>query len=141
MSANDDLPAEFRLMTGISPFLDHAGPFYVRPEAGRYVIGLRIEDRHVNAWGAAHGGLLATMADFSLGFNLSRACDPPVYVATVNLTTDFASSARVGDWVEARVDIQKIGSRLAFANAYLTVGTLRILRASGVFSLGKLRNV
>jgi acyl-coenzyme A thioesterase PaaI-like protein len=56
-------------------------------------------------------------------------------MVTVSLTTDFADAARDGDWVEARVDIQKIGTRLAFANCYLAVGARRILRASGVFAV------
>ena len=43
------------------------------------------------------------------------------------------TSDRIGDWIEAHVDIQKSGSRLAFANAYLVVGSERILRASAVF--------
>jgi len=36
--------------------------------------------------------------------------------------------------VEVRVDVQKVGKRLAFANCQLWVGEKRILRASGVFS-------
>jgi hypothetical protein len=39
-----------------------------------------------------------------------------------------------GDWVEARADIQKVGGRLAFANAYLQVGERRIARTSAVFA-------
>jgi acyl-coenzyme A thioesterase PaaI-like protein len=56
-------------------------------------------------------------------------------MVTVSLTTDFADVARAGDWLEAHVDIQKVGSRMAFANCYLWVGERRILRASGVFAL------
>jgi len=37
------------------------------------------------------------------------------------------------DWLEAGVDILKQGSRLAFANCYVTVGEQRIVRASAVF--------
>ena len=52
---------------------------------------------------------------------------------TSNLSLDFAGTAKIGDWVEAHVDIQKQGSRLSFANCYLTVGEERIVRASAVF--------
>jgi len=45
-------------------------------------------------------------------------------------------SAKLGDWLEARTDIQKLGGRLAFANAYLSVGDERIVRASAVFVRG-----
>lgn len=42
-------------------------------------------------------------------------------------------SVKVGDGVEARVDIQKLGKRMAFANAYLSVQVARVVRASAVF--------
>ena len=50
------------------------------------------------------------------------------------MKTDFAGSARIGDWVEAHVDVQKVGGRLAFANCYLKVGEERIVHASAVFA-------
>ena len=49
-------------------------------------------------------------------------------------TESFADVARAGDWVEARVDVQKMGKRLAFATCHLWVGDRRILRASGIFA-------
>jgi len=51
------------------------------------------------------------------------------------LRADIAGSAKLGDWIEARVDIQKIGRTLAFANAYLHVGEARSARVSGVFAV------
>ena len=50
------------------------------------------------------------------------------------MSADFAGSARIGDWLEAHVDILKVGGRMAFANAELVVGTERIARVSGVFA-------
>ena len=46
---------------------------------------------------------------------------------------DYAGSARLGNWIETNIDMQKIGRPLAFANAYLCVGSTRIVRASVVF--------
>jgi acyl-coenzyme A thioesterase PaaI-like protein len=88
----------------------------------------------VNARGFVHGGLLMTLADIALGDSLAYREDPPASFVTANLSADFAGSAKLGDWVEAYVDIQKSGSRLAFANAYLLVDGERILRASAVFA-------
>src|SRR6185312_14243811 len=86
------------------------------------------------ASGAAHGGLLMTLADIALGYNTAYRENPPGSWVTANLTGDFAGAAKLGDWVEAHVDLQKSGKRLAFANAYLLVGEERILRASAVFA-------
>jgi acyl-coenzyme A thioesterase 13 len=52
---------------------------------------------------------------------------------TASISTDFAGSARLGDWVEARVDIQRVGKRIAFANTYLHVEDRRVVRASAMF--------
>ncbi len=82
------------------------------------MIGLSVADKHANARGSAHGGLLLTLADIALGYTAASSTDPPLVLTTVNISADFAGHARVGDWVEAHVDIQKIGGRLVFANAY-----------------------
>lgn len=136
------VPFAFTPLFRSSPFLDLVGPFYQREEGDGLVLGLRIEGRHANARGTAHGGLLVTMADVALGYNASYAgiakepgARPTAALTTANLSVDFAGSARVGDWVEARVDVQRVGRRPAFANAYLSVGGRRIARASAVFAV------
>lgn len=128
------VPPGFQPLFRTSPFLDLVGPFYFREEGGGLVIGLRIAPQHANARGLAHGGLLLTLADIALGYAAARSEMPALSLTTAHLSTDFAGSAKIGDWVEARVDIQRIGSRLVFANSYLSVGSERIVRASGVFA-------
>jgi acyl-coenzyme A thioesterase 13 len=129
-----EVPAGFAPLFRTSPFLDATGPFYHRRDGERLIIGVRILEKHVNARGFAHGGLLMTLADIALGYSLAYSEEPPASFVTANLSADFAGSAKLGDWVEAHVDIQKSGSRLAFANAYLVVEGERILRASAVFA-------
>ncbi|HEX7969329.1 MAG TPA: PaaI family thioesterase [Stellaceae bacterium] len=128
------VPEGFAPLFRTSPFLEATGPFYYRRDGERLIVGLRILEKHANARGFAHGGLLMTLADIALGYSLAYREDPPASFLTANLSADFAGSAKLGDWVEAHVDVQKSGSRLAFANAYLTVEGERILRASAVFA-------
>jgi uncharacterized protein (TIGR00369 family) len=97
------------------------------------VLGLRAEAKHSNMRGAVHGGVLATLADIALGYTLSFSSDPPGSYVTAQLSIDYAGGAKTGDWIETRVDVQRKGSRLAFANCYLSVGDKRIVRASAVF--------
>ncbi len=47
----------------------------------------------------------------------------------------YLNPARVGDWVEAHVEIYKIGRRIGNANCLLKVDERLILRASGSFSM------
>jgi acyl-coenzyme A thioesterase 13 len=130
-----DIPQGFKpLRRGSSPFLSNLGPLYGKKEGESLVIGLRIEEKHLNTRGVAHGGMLVTLADSALGIIIASARTPPQPMVTINLTADFADAAREGDWVEARVDVQKMGKRLAFANCHLWVGERRILRASGIFA-------
>jgi acyl-coenzyme A thioesterase 13 len=129
-----DVPDGFEPLFRTSPFLDAVGPFFYRKEQGTLVIGLRIAEKHGNARGTAHGGLLLTLADIALGYAAAFSEDPPLSLTTANISADFAGRAKPGDWLEAHVDIQKIGTRLVFANAYLVVGSERIARASAVFA-------
>ena len=130
------IPDGFQLLQRSGPFLTLLGPlYYKQDEQDRSVIAMRIEEKHLNVRDIAHGGMLVTLADSALAIALSRASKQPLAMVTVSLTTDFADSARRGDWVEAHVDIQRVGRRMAYANCYLHVAEKRILRASGVFAV------
>ena len=136
MTSTDVVPAGFEPMFRTSPFLEMLGPLYCRRDPGRLVIGLRITAKHANARGLAHGGVLLTLCDIALGYSAAYSQDPPLSLTTAQISADFAGSARIGDWVESSADIQRFGGRLAFVNVYLTVGSTRIVRASGVFVRG-----
>jgi uncharacterized protein (TIGR00369 family) len=128
-------PPGFEPLFRTSPFLDTVGPLFHRREAdGSFVIGLRILAKHANNRGGAHGGLLLTLIDIALGYTTAYSQDPPAALTTANISADFAGAAKVGDWVEAHVEVHKVGSRLAFANTYLVVNGERIVRASAVFT-------
>lgn len=128
-----DIPREFRPLFRKSPVLDLIGPLYCCGEGVDLVIGLLVEAKHCNARGTVHGGILATLADVALGYTMAFSSTPPANLVTANLTLDFAGTAKIGDWLEAHVDVQKQGSRLSFANCYISVNERRIVRASAVF--------
>jgi len=128
-------PDGFEPLFRTSPFLDTIGPFFYRKDAdGTFVIGMRILPKHANGRGGAHGGLLMTLLDIALGYRSGMSQDPPAKLTTASLTTDFVRAPVVGDWVEAHVDVQKVGGRLAFANAFLVVDGERVTRGSAVFA-------
>jgi uncharacterized protein (TIGR00369 family) len=126
-------PQGFQPLFRTSPVLDLIGPLYARAEGKHLVLGLRAGKKHCNSRGTVHGGMLATLADVALGYNMAFSTDPPGNLVTANLTLDYAGTAQAGDWLETQVDIQKQGSRLSFANCYILVGRQRIVRASAVF--------
>ena len=138
MDAHDaSPPSGFEPLFRSSPFSETVGPFFYRKNPdGTFIVGVRVLPKHANARGGAHGGLLLTLLDIALGYRAAFSQDPPAALTTASLSVDFVGSAKVGDWIEAHVDVQKVGSRLAFSNAFLVVNGERVVRASGVYSRG-----
>jgi len=128
-------PEGFRLIPRLSPFNSLVGPLYERRRGDEVSIGVRIDDKHTNSRGICHGGLLATIADLSLGYAMLAKTGGKGGFVTAHLAVDYAGAARVGDWVESAVEVQRMGKRLAFANCYLLCGEARIVRASAIFAL------
>lgn len=119
-------------------YLVSLGPWYCRLDAkGQCVLAIRVEDRHCNIRHIAHGGFLVAMLDTALGIVISNSREPPQPIVTVSLTTNFVSSAEPGDWVDARVNIDRMGNRLAYASCQLVCGERVIMTGTGVFALMK----
>lgn len=140
MAARDEdgpVPPGFERLQRGGPYVAALGPLYCRRAGAAIAIGMRIEARHANMRGIAHGGMLASLADSALGLGLALFCDGRHSFVTASLSTDFLDAARPGDWVEAHIEVQRIGNRMAFATCFLDTGGRRILRASGVFAVMK----
>src|SRR5687768_8958257 len=102
-----DVPDGFEPLVPGGQWLSHAGPLFQRPgPAGGVIIALRVGPHHANMRGIAHGGMLVTLADSALGRNIHLTRQPPAPLVSVNLSTDFLGAAKVGDWLEAHVEIR-----------------------------------
>ena len=128
-------PEDFTPLEESGAFLEHVGPVYRRGEGADTVFALRVDERHLNLGGVAHGGLLATLVDFSLGRAIASAIDGETPAATVSLTTDFLGPAEAGDWVLAHTEVERLGGRLAFADCSLTVEGREVVRGRAVFAV------
>lgn len=128
-------PEGFRSFAHPSPFLERAvGAMWERSEEGRLVVGLRIAADHANSWGAAHGGLLSTVADVALGAAIARTADLPLPVLA-GLDMDLVDAAPVGSWLEVRTEVLRVGRRLGFCGADLTADGRRVARAGGIYAM------
>ena len=130
-----DVPAGFEPIIRTSPYIELLGPIYNRRGDDGLVLGVFAAEKHCNARGLVHGGVFSSLADVALGYNAALLGEEPVPLVTASLTLDYAGTARKGDWIEVVSDVQKRGSRLAFANCYFYVAERRIVRASGVFAV------
>ena len=128
-----EIPSGYKPIFRSSPFLDLTGPYFYKTLEKGFVVGLRVEPHHVNNSGTAHGGLLATLADVSLGYVTAMSQSPPIRMITSNLGLDYVGVASAGDWLEANVTVIKVGSRLAFANLIITANDAPIVSARATF--------
>ncbi len=130
-----DIPQGFEPLFRSSPFLELIGPIYNKKNEGGLIIGFEVQDKHCNARQLMHGGVFSSLADIALGYNAAFSGKEPTPMVTASLTIDYAGSAKLGDWIEIKTDVQKVGKTMAYANCYFTVADKRIVRASGVFSV------
>lgn len=129
------VPAGFTPLPSASPFNELVGPLHEKRAAGAVSLGLRVGRKHSNSRGFCHGGVLATLADLSLGYALMAKTGARSGFVTAHLDLDYAGTAELGDWIHSDVEVLRVGSRLAFATGYLCVGASRVVRMSGIFAL------
>lgn len=133
--SQNDIPEGYILSRFRSDFLDAAGPIYVKPEGDRQFVGMRVKKGQTNHVGTAHGGVLATLADVALSLQVHESADPPLPVVTLSLTTNFLAGAQLGDWVEVRAKIDRIGKKFAYCSAELWSKDRLVMTATGVFTI------
>jgi acyl-coenzyme A thioesterase 13 len=128
------VPSGFEVFES-SPFLNAVGPMWIRRREAPPTFGMRIEERHTNTAGTAHGAVLVALADVALGHGIRSVADRPLRLVTAGLTVDFARPVRMGAWVEAQAEIQHQSRRNVFANCYLVSEGQRVVRASGIYTV------
>jgi len=132
---NAEIPEGYEALHRESNFIQLIGPFYQKRCGDTLRIAMRAEEKHCNMRGDVHGGVVSSLADMAMGYNIAFSQQPPVSAVTASLTVDYVGRISRGDWLEVEVDIQKMGKRLVFANCFFYVGERRVARANAVFSI------
>jgi uncharacterized protein (TIGR00369 family) len=133
MSTAENIPAGFEPLNHAGAFVDAVGPLYHREADG--VIGVRVEDRHLNLAGSAMGGFLATLVDVAFGRAIRAEVEGEAAVATVSLTTDYLRPGAAGAWLEARTEVERLTGRLAFGDCSVSADDEELVRARAVFAV------
>jgi acyl-coenzyme A thioesterase 13 len=118
-------------------FNRYVGPMYRLPDADGGAVrrfAFVIAEKHMNAAGSAHGGMLMTLADVAMS-RTSRLATGARDVSTVSLNCDFVGPGRLGDLVEARVCISRSARTMVFLSAELYAGERLLLVASGLWKI------
>ncbi len=129
------IPEDFQPASFTTGFLDVAGPYYTRKESDHIAVGILISENHINGIEVAHGGVLTTLADVALSYQLFVSEKPRLPIATVNLNTNFLSGAKLGEWVVAHAHIDRKGGRTAYCHGEIVSGDRVLMTMTGVFAL------
>lgn len=129
----DDLQAAgWTLCQQDGGFIEHVGPLWQFIDGKKLIYGFFAEEKHRNRSGAVHGGMLATLADRTLGAT-ARLADPTRSQATIDLDIKYIDSARMGEFVTATARLLKETSTLAFLSGHLESNGRLIAHVSGIW--------
>jgi len=128
-----DIPQGFEPHFRRSPFTDPWEPLYSKKAEKAVIMGLRLAKAHTNARGLIHGGLIASLADNSMGYSCAQVMGWTTSFVTVTLSVDFVGSAKIGQWLAAECEVIRTGSTLCFAQSLIKADDVVIARASAAF--------
>jgi uncharacterized protein (TIGR00369 family) len=123
-----------------SPLTEPWEPLFARETGEAVQLAVEIREAHCNARGFAHGGLISALADNAMGLSAVRLArqqpeQAQASAMTVTLALDFLDSARVGEWLEVRPSVLKLGRTLAFAEFRVVCGERLVARGNASFRM------
>ena len=134
-AAPQSVPDGFEPIGTESAYSSLVGPVF--DGADDLVRGFRVEAKHANNAGIAHGGMMMSFADMTLARGVRQATGGPG--VTVRMVSDFHGPARLGDWVEGRAIVTRTTRTLIFVSAEITANGRVVMSASGIFRLVRRR--
>lgn len=135
MAESQEVPAGFEPVTGGLGFTDNLQPLYMRVEGKQVSTGLRVDEQHLNLMGICHGGVLMTLADITAAFGVNHLRGDMGGSPTINLSLDFISAGKPGDWLQADVSDVTVKRRFGFCNGLIVNDRGIVARYNGTFYL------
>jgi len=129
---NTVIPDGFERRFRKSPLTDPWEPLYSKRTDKAVILGLRLAKPHTNGHGLIHGGLIATLADISMGYSCGYQLGA-THLVTIGLAVDYIGSAQVGQWLAVEPDVIKTGSTICFAQCFVKADDVVIARANATF--------
>jgi uncharacterized protein (TIGR00369 family) len=93
MSGGSHVPQETYEFTRHIPFSEHLGIKVDSLEKGVARLSMAIRPEFMTSWGTAHGGSILALLDITLSMTARTLYDPPRSVMTIDLSTQFISTA------------------------------------------------
>ncbi len=120
----------------LAGFNKHVGPLYRLADGadGSRRFAFAVSDKHMNAGGTVHGGMLMAFADVSMS-RTTRLVAKAGSCSTVSLACDFLAAGKAGDAIESRVRVTRRTRNLMFLSAEVFAGDRLLLTASGIWKV------
>jgi uncharacterized protein (TIGR00369 family) len=111
---------ELRRFFGAAPFVADLGVEPVAFADGRLATGLAVVPRHLQHTGSVHAGVMATMADHSMGIAAQAQLGEGRWILTAELKTSLLRPA-IGQRLHCEAWVLKPGRSLCFTEAEVWV--------------------
>lgn len=130
----NDIPEGYTYEPSTSRFVNEVGRNYHKTivnEDGSKVhcTAIRVEERHVNTWGLAHGGFMAAVSEF-MSAGAYEPGGPPV--VAMEMSMQFIRAPKLGDLIETRSHVKRRTRSVVFIYAEAFVGDDIVFSASSL---------
>lgn len=116
-------------------FLGHVGGIERAICEGVVETRLRIQPHHLNPNGTAHGGVLLTLMDITLGMTVEAflKCDNGRHPVTIQLNSNMIAPAHAGAIVIGRANVDGSTRTMSWVSASLVSDGIILMTATAVF--------
>ncbi len=97
---------------------------------------LQVDERHANAQGMLHGGVLMSFLDHGMSLVIWEATDR-AFCSTVHLDSHFLAAVKPPAFIVLDAEITRQGKKLVFARGTLRVEGEAVMEGTGVWSVSR----
>lgn len=129
------IPEGFQEAPITETYNDTILPYYYKRDESGIKVGMLVCKHHCNTIQVAHGGALMTFLDNALHLAVEHALGEPQIMPTINMSVDFVSFAREGDWIEFEANFTHNTRRIGFVGGTVMGPNGAVLRANAQYKL------
>ena len=125
------IPEGYELINQTEHHIRHIGDgYHKRDEEGNLIMAFWIKKENCNSADVAHGGMLMSIADYSLASASMPSRDK--YVATISFRSEFIAPARIHSLAEVHTMVTKTTKSLVFGEGKIFCAGEIVYSFSGV---------
>mgnify|MGYP001268188085 FL=1 len=125
------IPEGYELINQTEHHIRHIGDgYHKRDENGNLIMAFWIKKENCNSADVAHGGMLMSIADYSLASASMPSRDK--YVATISFRSEFIAPAKIHSLAEVHTTVTKTTKSLVFGEGKIFCAGEIVYSFSGV---------